>query len=120
MYLQPTVGHDILSLGASPLDAQFVRQYNDVAVDVESDFSSSDDSDHNSEASDDDSDQEIDDEIESSSDNKSETSTETSSDGESDLSAWEDIGITNVQAIFIYYSLAGVTHRPHPRKRRRR
>lgn len=115
MHLQPIVGHDILSLGASPVDAEFVRQYNDVAVDVESDFSSSDDSDYRSDASDNDSDGEIDDEIESSSDDDSETS----SDDESDLTDLEDIGISNVQAVFIYYSLAGVTDRPHPCKRPR-
>ena len=115
MHLQPIVGHDILSLGASPVDAEFVRQYNDMAVDVESDFSSSDDSDHSSEASDDDSDEEINNTIKSSSDSDSETS----SNDESDLTDLEDIGISNVQAVFIYYSLAGVTDRPHPSKRRR-
>lgn len=58
MYLQPIVGRDTLSLGASPLDAEFVKQYNNVAVDVES---ASDDSDHhdNNEESDDESDNEI-------------------------------------------------------------
>jgi len=104
MYLQYIVGRDILTLGATPVDVDFVRQYNDLAMDLESDANSSDEFDSDSE----DDDRESDDEMES------------SSDEESDLTDFDDLGIFNVPAVCICYSLVGFTDHLRPRKRRRR
>jgi hypothetical protein len=87
------------------VDQDFVHQYSDLVVESESNVNSSDDSDRDSEEGDSDNDDE----------------SESSSDDESDLTDLDDLGISNLQAVFIYCSPADVIAEClHPRKRRRR